>query len=140
MNEVVSHNGKVVSVSDTHVVVQIERGSACKGCVNKNICKIGDSNDHLISIKTADAKTYSLNEDVRILMRTSLGMRAVLYAYVLPFVLLLAMFLTARQFTSSEIIQVLCAFLPVIAYYIILYKIRNKMEKTFQFFLEKMKK
>ena len=136
MNDVVAHKGKVISASDTHVFVQIERGGACSGCKNKQSCQIIGSKDQIISVKTDKANTYFPDEDVQVLMRTSLGMRAVLYAYVLPFVFLLATFLTVRQFISSEIVQILCAFIPVVAYYFILYKVRNKLEQTFEFFLE----
>jgi len=137
MKDIVSHTGKVVSVSDTHIFVKIERSSACAGCKNKGVCHIGESKDEIIPIKTAEANTYSSDEEVEVLMHASLGMKAALYAYLLPLILLFAAFLTARFFTSSEIIQVLCALVPVIAYYIILYKMRNRLEKTFQFYVEK---
>jgi len=137
MKNLVSHTGKVVSVSDTHVFVKIERGSACSGCKNKGACQMGENQEQIIPIKTADTSNYFANEDVHIFMRTSLGMRAVVYAYLLPFVFLLVAFLVARLFTSSEIIQVLCAFVSVIVYYVILYKMRNGLEKTFQFYVEK---
>ena len=138
MKDVVSHAGKVVSVSDTHVFVKVERGSACLGCKNKSACQIGDAKDEIMSIKTAEASSFSADEEVQVLMRTSLGMRAVLYAYLLPLVVLLAAFLAIRQFTSSEIVQVLGAFVLVAAYYFVLYKLRGRLEKRFQFFVGKM--
>ena len=137
MKDTVSHTGKVVSVSDTHVFVQIERGSACGGCKNKGFCHVGKEENQILSIPTADANHYSADEEVQILMRTSLGMRALLYAYILPLIFLLIAFLTSRHVTSSEIVQIVCALIPVIAYYFILYKMRNRLEKTFQFYVEK---
>ena len=137
MKNVVSHTGKVVSVSPTQVFVQVERNSACSGCKSKGACRIGDAKDEIIPIKTADANRYYPEEEVEVVMRTSLGMKAVWYAYILPLVFLLAVLLTVRQFTSSELAQILSAFLPVIVYYIVLYKIRDKMEQAFQFYVRK---
>jgi sigma-E factor negative regulatory protein RseC len=137
MKNLISHSGKVVSVSDTHVFVQVERNSACSGCKNKGACRIGDAKNEIISVKTADANTYSANEVVEVLMRTSLGLKAVLYAYVFPFIFLLTVLLTVRQFISSEILQVLFAFIPVIVYYIVLYHLHGKIEQSFQFNVKK---
>jgi len=137
MKNVVSHTGKVVSVSDTHVFVQIERGGACAGCKSRQACQMGKSENPVIAIQTLAANTYSIDEEVYVIMKTVLGLKAVLYAYVLPFVFLVAAFIVVRQFTSSEIVQVLLALLPVIVYYIILYTLRDRIESSFQFFIEK---
>ena len=138
MENTVSHNGKIVSVSAAHVFVKIERGDACGECKNKQFCHIGKSGDPIISIQTDDANTYSIDEEVRVIMRASLGFRAVVYAYLLPLVFLLTTFIVVSQFISSEIVQVLLALIPVVAYYIILYKIRDRLEKTFKFHVSKI--
>ena len=132
-----SHTGKVVLVSDTHVFVKVERGSACLGCKNKSSCQTGGAKDQVMSIKTTDANSFFADEDVEVLMRNSMGMKAVVYAYLLPFLTLLAAFLGIRQFTSSEIVQVLGAFALVAVYYFILYKMRSRLESNFQFFVRK---
>ena len=137
MENVVSHNGKIVSVSDTHVFVKINREGACEGCKNVKSCQINKSEDTIITVYTEQANVYCVDEEVLVIMKTSLGLKAVVYAYLLPLVFLLATFLIVSQFIHSEIIQILLAFIPVIVYYIILYIIRDRLEKTFQFFVAK---
>ncbi len=139
MKEVVSHKGKVVSVSDTNVFVKIERGGSCVGCKNKGSCQMGESEEQIISVRTDEAKAYFAGEDVNVLMRASLGLKAVLYAYIIPLVFLLITFIVVRQFITSELIQILLAFIPVVVYYVILYKMRDKMDKTFQFYISKIR-
>ena len=138
MENVVSHIGKIVSLSTTHIFVKINREGACAGCKNKTSCQINQSEEPIIPVQTDEANTYSVDEEVQVIMKTSLGLKAVVYAYLLPLVFLLATFLIVSHFISSEITQILLAFVPVIAYYIILYKMRDRLEKTFQFFVSKI--
>ncbi|MDR2409988.1 MAG: SoxR reducing system RseC family protein [Bacteroidales bacterium] len=133
----IEQKGKVIAVSETEVSVKIERGEACAGCKNKASCQMGKAEEQIITVATKQANTYSVGEEVNISMKTSLGLKAVLYAYVLPLVLLLVAFVMAYQFIASELMQIVIALLPVIVYYIILYRMRYRMEKTFQFYISK---
>jgi sigma-E factor negative regulatory protein RseC len=137
MENVIGHKGVVISVSETEVYVKIERSESCGGCKNKASCRMGKEDEQIIPIETKEANTYSAGEEVNISMKTSLGLKATLYAYLLPLALLLIVFITVYQFTSSELIQILFAFFAVILYYFLLYKMRHRMKKTFQFFISK---
>jgi sigma-E factor negative regulatory protein RseC len=138
MEHLVYHKGTVISVLGTEVCVKIEHTEACGGCANKNSCRMGKPDEQIITVKTRDARNYCKGEKVNISMKTSLGLKAVLYAYILPLVFLLAAFVIAHHFIASEPVQIILALFPVIVYYIILYKIRHKMEKTFQFYISKI--
>ncbi|MDR0606065.1 MAG: SoxR reducing system RseC family protein [Bacteroidales bacterium] len=136
-DHLIEQKGKVIAVSATEVSVKIERGEACAGCKNKASCQMGKSEEQIIIVGTKQANTYSIGEKVNVSMKTSLGLKAVLYAYVLPLVFLLVAFGIAYQFVASELMQIGIALLPVIVYYLILYKMRYKTEKTFQFYVSK---
>ena len=138
MKEVVNHAGKVVSVSQNEVRVQVERGGACSGCSNKTACMFGDSTTQIIPIKTQDASSYAEGEDVTVSIQGSSGLRAVLYAYILPFTLLIATFILIRLFIDSEPLQILFAIIPVAIYYFILYKKKDKMDRRFNFSISKL--
>jgi sigma-E factor negative regulatory protein RseC len=138
MEHLVEQKGKVIAVSGTEVCVKIERGEACSGCKNKASCQMGKSEEQIIAVETKQANTYSVGEEVNISMKTSLGLKAVLYAYVLPLVLLLVAFVIAYQFVTSELMQIVIALLPVIVYYLILYRMRRRMKRTFQFHISKL--
>ena len=138
MGEVVYHPGKVISVSQGEVLVKIERGGACSGCSNKTACQFGDSKEHIITIKTPYASSYTEEEDVSVSIRGSLGLKAVLYAYMLPLILLLAAFMVFRLFFASELLQISLAVIPVVIYYLCLYRLRNKLDKTFNFQISKL--
>jgi sigma-E factor negative regulatory protein RseC len=138
MGNVICHKGTVISVLETEVRIKIERGQACGGCASKESCRMGKSDEQILSIKTKDAKNYRTGEEVNVSMKTSLGLKAVLYAYLFPLVLLLIAFTIVHHFIDSEPVQILLSLLPVILYYLILYRIQNRMEKTFQFHISKI--
>ncbi|MDR1182674.1 MAG: SoxR reducing system RseC family protein [Bacteroidales bacterium] len=138
MENVVCHKGTVISVSETEVCVKIERTEACGGCANKTSCRMGKQDEQTVTVQTKDAETYCMGEEVNISMKTSLGLKAVLYAYILPLVFLLVAFAIAHHFIASEPLQIILALFPVIVYYTILYRMRRRMEKTFQFYISKI--
>ena len=138
MGEVVNHTGKVVSVSQEEVVVQIERGGACSGCSNKKACQFGEAKDHIVAIKTQSAASYTEGEEILVSMKGSLGLKAVLYAYLLPLLLLVTTLIVFRLFIDSEALQILFALIPVVVYYLTLYKVRNRLEKKFNFHISKL--
>ena len=68
---------------------------------------------------------------------TSMGMKAVLLAFVLPFVVLFAaLFVTMRVTDGDEATSALVSLCTLIPYYIIIYLLRNKISRTFSFTLE----
>jgi sigma-E factor negative regulatory protein RseC len=137
MNNEIRHFGIVVSVSDGQVLVKIERKDACASCKSKKACQLGASENQFISVKTNDSFAYTIGEEVNISMKTSLGFKAIAYAYLFPFLVLIASFLLLRLFTEWEWLQVLSAFLLVALYYGLLYKRRGHLENTFHFFISK---
>lgn len=138
MKEVVNHVGKIVSATQNEVLVQVERGGACAGCSNKTACMFGDSTTQVIPIKTSHASSYVAGEEVTVSIQGSSGLKAVWYAYILPFILLITTFILVRLFIDSEPLQILFAFVPVALYYFILYKTRDKMDRKFNFSISKI--
>jgi Positive regulator of sigma E activity len=138
MGEVVKHRGKIISVSQEEVLVKIERGGACSGCSNKKACQFGESEEHVVVVKTHDASSYIEGEDVSVSLKGSLGLKAVLYAYILPLLLMMATFVVVRLFIFSEPLQILFALIPVVIYYTVLYKLRDKLDNTFNFYISKL--
>ncbi len=137
MREVINHAGKVVSISQNEVQVRVERGGACAGCSNKTACMFGDSTTQIIPIKTSLAPSYAIGEDVIVSIKGSSGLKAVWYAYVIPFLLLIVTFIIIRMFLDSEPLQILLALIPMVSYYIILYKMKDKMDRKFNFSISK---
>ncbi len=92
--------------------------------------KIIDINDY-----TGD---YSINQQVVIEGKESIGYRAVWWAFVLPLLILVAMLvLAATVWNMAEIPSALLSMAALAPYYLMLYFLRDKMQKTFRFTIKK---
>ncbi|MFA7227321.1 MAG: SoxR reducing system RseC family protein, partial [Dysgonamonadaceae bacterium] len=70
--------------------------------------------------------------------KASLGYKAVLWAYVIPLVLIVAMVILSTYIWHLNEIQTALLAISILApYYVLLYLLRNKMTKIFTFTIKK---
>ena len=138
MNNNIKHLGIVESIDGSHVRVKILQSSACSSCRVKGHCNISETKEKIIDIHDKEsAGCCSVGQEVMVCGTTSMGMKAVLLAFVLPFVVLLAaLFVTMRVTDGDEATSALVSLCTLIPYYIIIYLLRNKISRTFSFTLE----
>lgn len=133
MSAPIRHIGIVRRVDDSTVYVVVERQSACAACHARQICGV-DSGERVIGVKTAHASSFRQGDRVEVaLRRRSMGIASILWGYVMPlFVLLLSLF--AAKLAGAADGPAACVTLAaVIAYYIILYVLREYMGRKIQF-------
>ncbi|WP_299231108.1 SoxR reducing system RseC family protein [uncultured Bacteroides sp.] len=138
MNNNIKHLGIVESIDGSHVRVKILQSSACSSCSVKGHCNISETKEKIIDIHDKEsAECCSVGQQVMVCGTTSMGMKAVFLAFVLPFVVLLAsLFVTMRVTDGDEATSALVSLCTLIPYYIIIYLLRNKISRTFSFTLE----
>jgi len=138
MGKQIDHIGKVVAVGEGEISVSVERGEACSHCQNKKVCGMMTSTNQTMKIKDKNYQHYYVGEMVTISTNTSLGMRAVLLAYILPLLVLFLSLVVGFSFFSSELLQIVVALIPTVLYYIILYWFRHRIEQKFTFSVSKL--
>ncbi len=69
-------------------------------------------------------------------MQQSLGFRALFLGYVLPFVILVVVLFIAMEITQNDLFSGLLGLATLIPYYLILYLMKDKLQKTFAFSLK----
>jgi len=69
-------------------------------------------------------------------MRESLGLKALLYGYVIPFLLVLVTLIIVYSAKGNEILAGLFSIGILIPYYTILYFLRHYFKKVFKFELD----
>ena len=80
---------------------------------------------------------YRIGEEVVLIGTTSMGMRAVALAFGVPLLLLiLALFVTMRVTDGDALVSSLVALLAVVPYYLVIYFMKDKLNKTFSFTIE----
>ena len=133
MYNTIEHMGVIISIDDKIAHVKIEQTSACASCHVKSVCGASDKSEKIIDANIKD-NTLKVGDQVTIIGQKSLGIQAVLLAYVLPFVVIIVTLFIANIFTTNELIIGSCALTSLIPYFIVLRLMRNKIQAKFQFY------
>lgn len=137
MADIIKHRGIVEKVDGSHVVVRIVQTSACSACSAKGLCNASESKEKQIDVYEVNP-SYRIGEEVVLCGSTSMGMRAVFLAFGIPVLLLLfALFATMRITDGDALLSAIVALLAVVPYYVVIYLMKDKMNKTFSFVIEK---
>ena len=133
MSSALQHRGVVTSVEAQAVTVSVMAQSACAGCYAKGIC--GESGaERIIVVKTSKASEYSVGESVVVaLQRQSMALASVVWGYVVPLVVLLAVLFGCVALGLSDGVAALSTIAAVAVYYVGLYLARRVFERKIEF-------
>ncbi len=131
----IKHTGFVKHVSNNKLIVNIVSESACSSCHANGACSAADMQDKEIEI-TNFSKIYSPGQAVTVIIQQSQGFIAVLWSYVVPFVLVFVTLIVAVSVTGNEFIGGLLALAILFPYYITMYFSRHLLKKAFKFEVE----
>lgn len=137
----IKHCGEVVRVADNKVWVRMTVNSACSGCHARAVCGVDESKDKIVEVATSDAVSYSVGESVEVALESrSVGAKSVFLAYVVPFFVLLIVLVGLTAFGASEGVAALSAIAGVGIYYVVLWLMNSRIEKTIKFIITKQTK
>ncbi|MBR3557993.1 MAG: SoxR reducing system RseC family protein [Bacteroidales bacterium] len=133
----ICREGIVRAVNGDDISVEIIVSSACSGCHAKSICIPSDRRQEVITVKNTRNEEYRVGETVELLLETSAGNKAVLFAYVLPLLVLLVLLFGCYAFTHNELLSVGVSVLGVVVYYLVLKSAGRKVERGIEFGVRK---
>ena len=133
MNDRVSHKGIITNISDDEVQVKILSKSACVSCNIKSACNMSDMQEKIISIPRPKDKNLSIGQEVVISMGLGQANKAVIFAYVIPVIILISMIFILNIFKIDEGINALISIGTLIPYYLILFLFRDKIKRKFEY-------
>ena len=133
----VSHRGTIISIEEGNIKVEIINKSMCAACHAKGFCSAGDSKDKVIDVLYYNNGEYSVGDEVEVVMRRSMGFKAVWISYVIPLAILLIFLLTLQRLDLTELQAGGCALLAVCLYYVVIYLLRDKIANKFVFTIAK---
>ncbi|MGE4586412.1 MAG: SoxR reducing system RseC family protein [Mangrovibacterium sp.] len=128
----ISHKGVVKEFSPERVVVTILAESACAGCHARGVCSAADLSEKEIEI-TPCGTEYQPGQQVLITGKTSQGFKALFLGYLCPFILLITVLILTLSLTGEEGLSGLLALGTLLPYYLIIYLLRNKIKRSFDF-------
>lgn len=133
----IKHLGIVENINGSRLKVKIVQSSACSACSVKGHCSASETKEKIIDVYNKNNVPCQVGERVMIVGTTSMSMKAVLLAFVLPFiVLLLALIISLKLTGGDEAVSALVSLGTLVPYYLIIYICRNRLSRSFMFILE----
>jgi sigma-E factor negative regulatory protein RseC len=136
MKESVKHTGQVVSMTPQLTTVRIVSHSACSECHAAGLCGLSEYTEKAIQVPTDPYASYAVGDEVQVVLKASMGMKAVWLAYFLPLVVLLAVALGLIALGVGEVVSGLAGLAAVGLYYLGLWLFRDRLRNEYVFTIE----
>lgn len=138
---VIKHSGEVARLEANTVYVKMTVNSACSGCHAKAVCGVDESEEKIVEVENVEISDYTVGDKVEVALQSgSMGTKAVVLTYVVPFFVLAIMLILSLGVGASEGVVVLVALGGVAAYYLLLYALRRRIKNTIKFIIIKQTK
>jgi len=136
MKEQVRHTGEVVSMTPQLTTVRIVSQSACAQCHAAGLCGLSEYTEKAIEVPSDPYASYGVGDQVQVVLKASMGMKAVWIAYFIPLVVLLAVTLGLIALGVSEVAAGLSGIAAVGVYYLLVWLFREKLQNEYIFTIE----
>ena len=97
----ISHRGRIVSVTPEFTTVEIVSESACAACHARGLCSLGDSKVKQVEVPTRGWDNYTVGQEVSVVLRATMGHKAVWLAYVVPLLVMVSWPRAAPNFSQA---------------------------------------
>ena len=131
----------MIRIEGDKLFVRMMVNSACSGCHAKAVCGVSETTEKIVEVDVASGADFTIGEQVEVaLLDNKMGTRSVVLAYVVPFVVLSVMLVGATIAGFSEGVAVLAAMAGVVAYYVVLWSLRERLKNKIKFIIIKQTK
>ena len=138
MANTIKHQGIVENINGSHLQVRIIQTSACASCSIKGHCSSADTKEKLVDVTNDSETAYQRGDRVWVIGELSMGVMAVLLAFVLPFFVLIFSLFIFMAIWNDELSSALCSLALLIPYYYILWLNKSRLGKKFSFSFKPM--
>ncbi|MBO7458189.1 MAG: SoxR reducing system RseC family protein [Paludibacteraceae bacterium] len=137
MEELIRHTGVVLSVTGNMAHVEIVQTSACSACKARKMCMSAESQQKEMDVLALEP--LAAGDRVEVEVREKLAWKAVLLAYILPFVVMMGV-ITVLDFVTdwSEAVVGTLSLCAIALYYIGLSVFKHRLQKQFVFTARKI--
>ncbi|MEM5948622.1 SoxR reducing system RseC family protein [Spirochaetia bacterium 38H-sp] len=131
-----SHVAKVVSIEGDKIRISMYRSGMCAHCAAKGACSVMDSNEQEMLVKNPG--NLRVGDMVKLVISSSTGWKAMIVAFVVPFLLMFAGILIASSLGASEGVSAVAGLGSLALYYAILALFKKRIDRTFSVKIEKI--
>ena len=125
----ISHKGVIKSITPELTTVEILSTSACAECHAKGMCGMSESKVKEISVPTDPYSVHEVGDEVQVMLKKSMGLKAVWISYVIPLFILMILILSLSSVNLGAIAG-------VALYYLVIYLFRNRLANDFVFYIK----
>ncbi len=136
-SKAIHHEGKVVGITDEKIVVMLHKSGACGGCSAKGKCGMAESSQMEMQIPHPHNEQFEVGDNVVVSVTMGMGRQAVIFAYVLPLIILVFSMTLGGIFALAEWALALIGLVGVACYYFFLYLVRGKIDRKINFTITK---
>ncbi len=133
----IEHKGIIKKIDNDRILVSIITNTSCASCEVKGACSASELEEKEIEVRNFTEK-YRVGEQVFVYFKESLGFKALFLGYLLPFLVLMIVLISATALGYSEAVAGLLALASLIPYYLIIYLMNKKIRKAFSFSIRKI--
>ena len=133
MGKEISHEGKIVEITPDFTSVEIVSSSACSACHAKGLCGFSESETKLVMVPTDPYTERKVGDIVDLVLKPSMGLKAVWISYVIPLAVLMILILLLSRFVESEVWVAAGSVAGVALYYFIIWLLRDRLKNEFVF-------
>lgn len=131
----IKHSGIVTKINPGLLTITLQSQSACMSCHARGFCSAAEMKDKEIEV-THFSQNYTPGQQVTVVLRGSLGIKAVLYGYGFPFVIVMMSLVLIISLTGNETLAGFVSLAMLVPYFAGLYLSRNRLKRTFSFEIE----
>lgn len=132
----VSHTGTIIEITPEFTTVEIIAQSACASCHAKGLCGVSEERQKIISVPTDPYADYKTGDEVEVVLKQSMGLKAVWISYVVPLLILMILVLSLSSVTVHEVYAGLAGIGGVAIYYLVIYLMRDRLANEFVFYIK----
>ncbi len=132
-----SKEALITSINNNIITLSVNNCSACSGCSAKKYCGLSESTDKKITTYVKSPNQYHIGEKVDISIDLLQGIRAIVYSYLIPLILMVLTIIVTHLSKFSDVICGISGIIILIPYYFGLFLAKNRIKLNSRFIISK---
>ena len=131
----IRHTGKILEITPDFTTVQIVVSSACSSCHAKGLCGMSEDEEKVIMVPTDPYSEHKTGDEVQVMTKMTMGLKAVWISYVIPLAVLMILILSLSSVIGNELVLGLVSIAGVALYYFGIWLFRDRLSDEFVFYI-----
>ena len=132
----IRHTGKILGIAPDFTTVQIVVSSACSACHAKGLCGMSEEEEKVIMVPTDPYSEHKVGDEVQVMTKMTMGLKAVWISYVIPLAVLMILILSLSSVIGNELVLGSVSVAGVALYYFGIWLFRDRLSDEFVFYIK----